>query len=138
MDPLLLALADSVLLLHAAIVVFVVLGLPAVVAGNLVGGRWAGRANRAAWRWLHLAAIGVVAAQAWLGRLCPLTTLEMALREAAGAPAYGGSFVAHWVQRLLYWDLPPSAFTAAYSVFLVGVLLAWWRWPPRRGLQPGG
>jgi hypothetical protein len=128
--PVLLALADAVLLLHAAVVAFVVLGLPAIVLGNLAGGRWADLVNRRLWRGLHLLAIAVVAAQAWLGRLCPLTSLEMALREAAGAPAYGGSFVAHWVQALLYWALPPWVFVAAYSAFLAAVAWAWWRWPP--------
>ena len=55
-----------VLLLHLAVVIFVVGGMLAIVAGSL-----------AAWRWVrtlgfgtaHLAAIGVVVAQAWLGKL---------------------------------------------------------------------
>lgn len=124
-----LLLADALLLLHAGIVLFVVLGLPAVVLGNLRGWRWA---NRRAWRMAHLAAIGVVALQAWLGQVCPLTSWEMALRAQGGQAVYGGSFVAHWVGRLLYWDLPPWVFVAAYTAFGAAVALAWWRWPPRR------
>ncbi len=66
-------LADVVLALHVAIVVFVVGGLVLVVVGNLSG--W--RSVNALWfRLAHLATIAVVAAEAWLGVTCPLTTLE--------------------------------------------------------------
>lgn len=130
MDPsTALLLADALLLLHAGIVLFVVLGLPVVVLGNLCGWRWV---NRPAWRGAHLAAIAVVALQAWLGQICPLTTWEMALRAQAGQAVYGGSFFAHWVGRWLYWDLPAWAFVAAYTAFGAAVAAAWWRWPPRR------
>ena len=83
-------------------------------------------------RLAHAAAIGIVAAQAWLGRICPLTTWEMALRQRAGQATYGESFMAHWLGRLLYWDWPPWAFTAAYTLFGLAVLATWWALPPRR------
>lgn len=121
-------LADVVLVLHFAVVVFVVGGLLAVVAGGALKWRWVrGRA----FRWLHLAAIAVVVAQAWLGRLCPLTTLESWLRTQAGSVAYQSSFIEHWLQRWLYYEAPPWVFTTAYTAFAVLVLWAWWRVPPR-------
>lgn len=123
-------LADAVLALHVGVVLFVVAGLGLVLAGNWRGWRWV---NAPLFRWLHLAAIGVVVAQAWLGAVCPLTTLEMWLRRQAGDVAYPGSFIAHWLQRLLYWDAPAWVFVLAYTLFGLAVLLAWWRWPPRRG-----
>lgn len=123
------ALADAVLAMHVAVVVFVVGGLVAIVAGNLRGWRWV---NAWWFRIAHLAAIGVVVAEAWLGVECPLTTLEMALRKAAGGAAYEGSFIQHWLQRLLYYDAPAWAFTLAYSLFGLGVAAAWWRYPPAR------
>lgn len=83
-------------------------------------------------RWLHLAAIGIVVAEAWLGVACPLTTLEAWLRGLAGEGRYAGSFIGHWLQRLLYVDAPPEAFVAACSLFFLAVLLAWWKYPPRR------
>ena len=122
-------LADAVLALHALIVLFVVLGLPWVWLG------WRRRwpATRSlGWRCAHLLAIGIVAAQAWLGRLCPLTTLEMALRQRAGQTVYGESFMAHWLGRLLYWDAPAWAFTLAYSLFALAVAATWWWLPPER------
>ena len=123
-------LADLVLSLHFAIVLFVVGGLLVIVAGSLRGWRIAG----ALWfRLAHLAAIAIVIAQAWLGVVCPLTTLEMWLRERAQGPIYTGSFIEHWLQRLMYFDAPPWAFAVAYSLFGLVVVATWWYFPPRSG-----
>jgi len=121
-------LANTVLVLHFAVVVFVVLGLPAVLLGNWWGWKWV---NKLWLRIAHLAAIGVVVLQAWLGQYCFLTELESNLREHAGQAAYARSFVEHWVQRLLFYEGPPWAFTLAYTVFGSLVAWAWWRFPPR-------
>ena len=122
-------LADAVLALHVGVVLFVVLGLAFVFAGNWRGWRWA---NALWFRLAHLAAIGVVALQAWLGVVCPLTTLEMWLRARGAQTSYGGDFVAHWLQRLLYWDAPAWMFVVAYTVFGALVFAAWLIFPPRR------
>ena len=127
-------LADAVLVLHLGIVLFIVAGLALIVAGNLRGWRWA---NAWWFRVVHFAAIGIVVAQAWLGRICPLTTLETWLRGRAGEPSYSGSFIEHWVQRILFYDVPPSVFTLGYTLFGLLVLVAWWRFPPRRDRAPG-
>ena len=58
------AIANLVLLLHAAIVLFVVGGLVLVVAGNAAGWFWV---NTLWFRLLHLAAITTVVAQSWVG-----------------------------------------------------------------------
>ncbi len=126
-------LADAVLLLHFAVVCFVVGGLLAVLLGWAQGWRWV---RHRGFRLAHLAAIGVVAAQAWLGQVCPLTTLESWLRLSAGEVGYRASFIQHWVQRLLYYEAPPWAFTAAYTLFGLAVLAAWWWLPPRHPRKP--
>ena len=71
-------LADAVLLLHFAVVVFVVLGLPAVIVGNWRRWAWV---NQLWWRLAHLLAIAVVVLQAWLGRYCGLTVLGLRPRK---------------------------------------------------------
>ena len=123
-------LADAVLCSHVALMAFVVLGLPLIVAGNLRRWRWI---NSPWLRFAHLAAIVVVAGEAWLGIVCPLTTLEMWLRTQAHASTYEGSFVEHWLQALLFWQAPPWAFTTVYSLFGLSVLATWWLWPVRFG-----
>jgi hypothetical protein len=126
-------LADAVLSVHVALVLFVVGGLVLVVAGNLRDWHWV---NALWFRLVHLAAIAVVAAEAWLGLVCPLTTLEMWLRSQAGTRTYSGNFIEHWVQAFLFWEGPPWIFAAAYSLFGLAVLAAWWRFPPRIGRSP--
>ncbi|HKQ83192.1 MAG TPA: DUF2784 domain-containing protein [Steroidobacteraceae bacterium] len=123
-------LADAVLLLHFAVVLFIVGGLAFVVAGNIW--HWPG-ANNIWFRLAHLTAIGVVILQSWLGQLCPLTTLESWLRTQSGAPPmYDKSFIEHWVQRLLFYEAPFWLFVLIYTAFGLLVVSAWWRYPPRR------
>lgn len=126
-------LSDLVLLLHAAVVLFVVGGLPLIIGGNLAGWRWV---NHWWFRLAHLLAIVIVAAESWLDIPCPLTTLEAALRGQAGQPLQAQSFIGYWMQRLLYYNLPPWVFICAYTVFALIVVFAWWRFPPKRDRMP--
>ncbi|MDI1274510.1 DUF2784 domain-containing protein [Polaromonas sp.] len=120
-------LADIVLALHVAVVAFVVGGLLLVLAGNLWGWRWV---NALWFRLAHVGAIVFVVVQTWLGMLCPLTTLELWLRAQAGVAGYGGGFIEHWLQRVLYYEAPWWVFAVAYSLFGLLVVAAWVRFPP--------
>ena len=82
-------LADSVLIVHFAFIVFVMLG-------GLIVLRW----RRAIW--LHLPA---VAWGVWImasGNVCPLTPWENTLRKAAGQAGYGGGFIEHYIVSAVY------------------------------------
>jgi len=126
--PYLLA-ADLVLVVHALFVAFVVFGVVFILVGKLLSWSWV----RDPWfRSAHLAGIGVVVLQAWLGVICPLTTWEMALREKAGDAVYSGSFVAHWLEALFYYQAPQWVFVVGYTVFGALVMASWFWVPPRR------
>ena len=120
--------ADLVLSLHVAIVAFIVVGLVLVIVGNLRAWRWV---NALWFRLVHLAAIAAVLAEAWLGVVCPLTSLEMWLRAKARATTYTGSFIEHWLQRILYYEAPAWVFTLGYSLFGLVVIATWWFFPPK-------
>ena len=122
-------LADTILAIHVAFVVFVVGGLVAVIAGNLRRWHWV---NGLWFRLAHLAAIAVVVAQAWLGQACPLTHLELWLRARAGQAVYDTTFVQYWLERVLYYQAPLWVFALIYTLFGLAVVAAWWRFPPRR------
>jgi len=122
-------LADMVLSLHVAVVAFVIGGLVLILAGNLLLWRWV---NALWFRLAHLAAISIVVAESWFGVLCPLTALESSLRAKAHETAYAGSFIEHWLQRVLYYEAPTWVFTVAYTLFALAVAAAWWYFPPRR------
>lgn len=127
------ALADLVLVTHVTFVAFVVVGLGLIVTGGIRGWSWI----RNPWfRLAHLVAIAIVVTQAWLGILCPLTTLEMHLREQAGEATYAGSFIAHWLGRILYYEAPPWVFATAYTVFGAVVVFSWIRYRPRPLRRP--
>lgn len=99
-------LADLVLLIHAAFVLFVVLG------GLLV----IGRPRIAPW---HLAALAWGSVVIGFGWICPLTPLENMLRPLAGQEGYRGGFIDHYVAMLIY----PPGLTRDIQVLLAVALI---------------
>lgn len=118
-------LADLIVLLHAAFVLF-------VAAGGLLALRW----PRVVW--LHLPALAWGAGIEILGGICPLTPLENALRAAAGDAGYAGDFVAHYVLPWLY----PAGLTREVQILLglgaLAVNAAIYGWLLRRRGKDGG
>ena len=127
-------LADAVLLLHFAVVLYVIGGLVAIYAGNVCNWKWV---NNIWFRIAHVLAIGFVVVQSWLGEVCPLTILESWLRHRAGQASYNSSFIEDWVQRILFYQAPSWVFTITYTVFGSLVLIAWWYFPPVKGKRHG-
>ncbi|MEY4706127.1 MAG: hypothetical protein RL042_2332 [Nitrospirota bacterium] len=82
-------LADLVLIVHLAFVVF-------VLCGGLLVLRW----RRIAW--LHLPAATWGAVVEFAGWTCPLTPLENWLRAQGGEAAYGHDFLARYLLPILY------------------------------------
>jgi len=106
--------ADLLLFIHVLFVAFVIFGLALILIGKLFDWAWV----RNPWfRFAHLAAIGIVVLQSWVGVICPLTTWEMALRQRADEVVYSGSFISHWLESLLYFQAPVWVFTVCYTVF---------------------
>jgi hypothetical protein len=127
-----LGLADALLGLHLAIVVFNLLMPPAILLGAWSGWRWVRR------RWLrllHLGSMAVVALQAALGDLCFLTVWEADLRRHAGEAGATDSFIQRLVSEVLYVDAPLSVLVPIYLGWAALSLALWWLVPPtaRRG-----
>jgi len=121
--------ADAILVTHALFVCFVVLGLALIFIGKWRGWTWVFQFG---FRLAHLLAIAIVVLQSWLGMICPLTIWEMELRAAAGDQVYAGSFIAHWLQQLLYYRLPDWVFAMLYTAFGALVVASWFWVRPRR------
>jgi hypothetical protein len=98
--------ADAVLVTHLAFVLFVLLG-------GLLVLRWPKLA------WLHLPAVVWGALIELNGWICPLTPLEVALREAAGGTGYRGDFLQHYIVALLY----PEGLTRTMQLGFGGLVL---------------
>lgn len=118
-------MADALLVFHFLLAAFIVAGLPAVWLGAALGWLWV---RNATFRYVHLAAIGVVAGEAVLGIACPLTVWEDLLRGGLHAE----SFVARWAHRLLYYDAPEWVFATAYVAWAAATLITLRAVPPRR------
>lgn len=122
-------LADAVVLLHALFIAFVVLGQIAILAGLVFRWPWI---RNFPFRLAHLACIGIVVAQTWLGVACPLTVLENRLRALGGGDPYPGDFIGFWLDRLIFFRAPAWVFVAAYSLFGALVVATFVLAPPRR------
>lgn len=82
-------LANTVVLLHLAFVLF-------VIGGGLLVLRW----PRAAWIHLPAAAWGAIAE--FTGWICPLTPVENWLRVRGAQTGYEEDFLSHYLLPLLY------------------------------------
>ena len=82
-------LADIVVLIHLAFVLFSVLG-----AVLIIWRRWV--------FWLHLPAVFWAIWIELTGGVCPLTPLENWLRNRAGQGGYPGDFVEYYLLPVLY------------------------------------
>jgi hypothetical protein len=113
-------LIELLLIVHAGIVLFNISAFIAIVGGMCFHWQWT--ANRL-FRFTHISLLAIVALQALLGRLCPLTILEFQLRQAAGETVIEESFVARIIENFIYYDLPLWSFALVY---LIAFLLALW------------
>ena len=99
-------LADLVVLVHFAFVLFVILG------GFLV-------ARRRRVMLFHLAAAIWAAFIEFSGWICPLTPLENRLRAKSGSDSYDSDFVAHYILPILY----PEGLTRETQIALGTVVI---------------
>ena len=99
--------ADLVLMTHLAFIILVVAGALVVLRF-----RW--------FSWIHIPAATWGAFVELTGRICPLTTLENALRVRAGQEGYAISFVEQYVLPVIY----PAGLTRNIQFWLAGMVIA--------------
>ncbi len=117
-------LADFVVLVHFAFVVF-------VVAGALLVIRW----RRLAWIHIPVAAWGALIE--FGGWICPLTPLENWLRRQGGAAGFSGGFVEHYIIPVLYPGNLTRGTQIALGIAVLtlnGGIYGWLLWRRRGGV----
>lgn len=118
-------LADMVVLVHVAFVLFVVLGGVAAL-------RW----PRLAWLHIPAALWGIMIE--FGGGICPLTDLENLLRSMEGGTGYVVSFIEHYLEPILY----PLGLTRrtqlvfGLSALIINMVVYARLWCSRGGLSP--
>ena len=101
------ALADIVVVLHLAFIIF-------VVGGAFLALRW----PRLVWVHLPIAIWG--ASLEFGGWICPLTPLENRLRDLGDQAGYAGGFIEHYLLPVIY----PVGLTRGVQVALGIVVIA--------------
>jgi hypothetical protein len=115
-------LADLVLVVHLAFVVF-------VLCGGLLALKWRWIA------WLHLPAVVWGAVVEFTGWICPLTPLEKWLRAQDGETSYSSDFIAQYLLPVLY----PGDLTRGIQLLLgtgvvvLNFVIYWWLWRGTKG-----
>lgn len=112
-----LLLADAVLFIHLAFVLF-------VLFGGLLALKWRNTI------WVHLPAAAWGAFIEFSGWICPLTPLENWLRERGGGSGYDGDFVGRYLLMLLYPDhlTRTGQFVLGVVVMTLNLMVYGWLW----------
>ena len=130
-------LADVIVAFHVGYVLFIVLGLFAIVVGRALGWQWV---HNRWFRTIHFLMIAVVAFEAVFGLNCPLTSWESSLRRMGGETVSEASFIGRMLHALIFLDLPSWAFNVVHVAFALLVLGTFWlvpvRWRPREDRSP--
>jgi hypothetical protein len=103
------ALATAVLFLHALFILWVIFG--ALLARS-----------RPVLRWLHIASLVWGILTEVLPWTCPLTLLENWLEGSAGIAPYQGGFLLHYLDKLVYPNIPANMLTFAGVIVCVANL----------------
>jgi Protein of Unknown function (DUF2784) len=99
--------ADGVVAIHFSWIVF-------LVGGALIGwyARWV--------MWTHLAGLGFSVFLQIFSWTCPLTYLEIWLWNRTPSGSYSGSFIAHYLEKLIYMEIPRGLLLALTGI-VIGV-----------------
>jgi len=102
-------LALATLVLHLVWLVWVLCG-------------WLATRGRPVLRWLHIGSLvyGILISVA--GWLCPLTHAEQYFRRRAGVAPYEQSFLEHYLETVVYPDVPPALLLWGGVLVCVGIL----------------
>ncbi len=110
-------LANALVLLHLAFILF-------VVAGGLL----------VAWKrkivWMHLPAAVWGALIEFMGWICPLTPLENYFRRLSGQAGYAGGFIENYLLPLIYPETLTIAtqYVLGSMVLTINFMIYFWLW----------
>ena len=113
------------------------MGFILILAGALFRWRWI---RNPVFRWVHLGCIALVAVEAVVGVICPLTLLENWLLVGSGQAGYERTFIGQLIYDLLYYDFPAWVFTIVYVSLAALTALTLVLIPParKRSISPKG
>jgi hypothetical protein len=115
-------LADIVMVIHFAFVLFVLFGALLALRWPIV-------------KWVHIPSVVWSIWIQFTGGFCPLTPLEIWLREKSGEGGYDTGFIEYYIGALIYpGEIPPMAH-AILGVFLLLMNLVIYAYIYRRDIS---
>jgi len=128
------ALADLIVIFHFLYVCFAVGGEVLILLGGILKWRWV---RNLPLRIVHLAAVALVAVEALVGVLCPLTEWEYRLRRMAGQYVEEEiPFIPRLVRKIIFYEFPEWVFTTVYIGFTFLVVITLFLVRPRSRRNP--
>lgn len=115
---------ELVLIFHFLVILFVLVGFPIGL-----------KLNNRSFRIFHVCVLIFISALMVLGLSCPLTILEESLR---GGAVYQGSFIATWLNRIIYLEGMDSGFVVYMAVAFTVLVATSLFWKPLRRSASGG
>lgn len=123
-------IADTILILHFLYVIFAVGGEIFLIVGGFL--KW-DIIRKFSFRVTHLISVVIVAIEASLGILCPLTVWENQFRLLSGQRVDSDiTFIGRLFRKILFYDFPLWIFTLTYILFALAVVITFVKIPPRR------
>ncbi len=115
--------ADVVVAIHFGWILF-------LVGGCLIG-------RRVRWvMWAHLAALGYSVLLQAFSWICPLTYLELWLWNRTPAGSYSGSFIAYYLEKLIYMEVPPVLLLVGTGIVIGISAVVYYRAAPKTPTHP--
>lgn len=121
--------ANVILIVHFTWAAWMVSGIVLALLGFHWPRLWEWRVFRTA----HL--IGLIATAStpfWPGGTCPLTIWEWQLRNAGTTAAEPQSFIIHWLDKLLFWNVDPIILSLISAAGALATIVIFIMRPPWR------
>lgn len=123
-------LADVIVIIHFLWILFMLLGFLLILYSIL--SRNKKFLFLRLFRVAHLCGIFYVALLTILDKYCPLALLEIYLREKAGYRIYKGSFIIHYIKKLVYPDVEPQVIIIPTIGIAVFTIISFIIYPPHK------
>lgn len=122
-------IADVILIIHFLYVIFAVGGEIFIIFGSFK--KW-NIVRKLSFRITHLISVVIVAIEASLGILCPLTLWENQFRILSGQKIEEDiTFIGRIFRKIMFYDLPLWIFTFVYILFSLAVVITFIKIPPK-------
>jgi len=114
-------LSDVVVVIHFLYALTIIVGLVLIYAGKFLKWRFV---RNPIFRLIHLTMIMIVAFESIFHIECPLTYIEYKLLSLANIHHQNTPFIAGFINKILFWNLPNEFFDILYVAIAVVILFS--------------